>query len=88
MFDRIEPDKTRTTELIYLGPDNLELINKFAATIIVVPNTGEPAALIHVGLAPIEDFTKREIHNVAMNKTQLDSIIADLLEVQRTMDNM
>lgn len=78
----------RTREGLFLGPEDLQLMFKFATTIMVVPTTGQPMVLLHFGLGNIDETELSEIHNVVITEVQLDSVISDLQKVQRQLKMM
>jgi hypothetical protein len=88
MFDDdAEPTRTSINEMIYVGPDDIEIMFKFAATVVVVPATGKPTALLHFGLSPLGNDSET-IHNVMLTKNQFQSMMEDLRKVEKTLENM
>jgi hypothetical protein len=85
--DDIEPTRTSINEMIYVGPDDIEIMFKFAVTVVVVPATGKPTALIHFGLSPLGDDSET-IHNVMITKNQFLSMMEDMRKVETTLENM
>lgn len=74
-------------ELVHLKTKDIEVMYKFAVTVVALPANGEPAALFHFGLAPLAEESI-STHTVLVTREQFKSIMKDMHQVETMLENM
>lgn len=74
-------------ELVHLKTKDIEVMYKFAVTVVALPATGEPTALFHFGLSPLAEESI-STHTVLVTREQFKAIMTDMRQVETMLENM